>query len=101
MFPRQIVISPNYGTGLSSEWHIDEAYDIIESDILIQAVNNKTTITEVVEALIDAGYPESIEDLNWYGWRDATVITVNGPYRVVEYDGWESVEMRDSIKWRT
>lgn len=103
-FPRQVVISPQYGAGLATWWtgdlHSTMIYDIVESDTLIQACYKKYTEEQAIEALIAAGFPTTVRDLYWNGWDDAKVVTVYGPYAIWEYDGYENIRHRDDITWR-
>lgn len=102
-FPREVVISVGYGSGLSTEWHGSsiDPYELVESPILLDACRQSKSWDEVTELLIEAGYDQgAVMRLYGGGWVDAVVTTVHGPYVVAEYDGNESVEERDSIAWR-
>jgi len=102
-FPREVVISRGYGAGLATWWYDAEInpYELIESPILINACKTQKSWDDVTALFIEAGYDEdAVKDLYGEGWVDAVVVTVYGPYRVKEYDGAESIEERDDVKWR-
>jgi hypothetical protein len=107
-FPREIVISEDYGVAIIGYGQNEQLmtlvqatklfYDIIESPALIEACRNKVTEQEAVQALTDAGF--NPDQFNIYGWADARVVTVTGPYTVVDDSGYQYVMLRDSIDWR-
>jgi len=106
---RKIVISGEYGSGLGSAWgHMPDStmYDIIESPVLIQAVEERWAWFRVMTALLEAGfdkqYIEYLEHCS-YGWfprGKPMVIEVTAPYQLLEYDGMEFVVEHSSGYWR-
>lgn len=90
-FPREIVFSPGFGAGICT-WN-DNGYDLVEHPVLVEYV--KTTqrderdAGEIAELLTRAGF--NCDDVYWGGLGQAEVTTVNGPYKIDEYDGSESV----------
>jgi len=104
-FPRQVVISPDYGAGLVSWWGEGEKgedpYDLAESAELIECVEKGLTEDETLAFLIEKGWDaEYINELYWGGWENAVVVTVDGPYKINEYDGLESIESKSGTEWR-
>jgi hypothetical protein len=102
MFPRTIIITDDFGAGLSTWWDTESKYDIIEHPALIKAYKNGASADEAQQALIDAGFPENvITNLYWGGWESASERAVYGPYIVTEYDGKESIMHQKDVTWRT
>lgn len=114
-FPRKIVISPSYGAGIYT-WNNDAAEAakmLIEHPKLVEAVENggqlvfdgieygtphvpSPLLAEILKEISDKCGVEFKPYLG--GFRDATVVTVHGPYRINEYDGSETVEELNSLE---
>lgn len=104
-FPRKVVISPDYGAGLSTWWDeagVEMAYTIAESPALIDACERGLSWAETTAALKAAGFdPFTVDCLYEGGWKGAVVVTVRtGPYKIREYDGAEHVEIQSQEYWR-
>lgn len=114
-WPRKVVISPNFGAGWSTwnETNPGVAQFLAEHPLLIEAIENNATVTNgnchtddsdplmfspdlqciVTEAKEKFDLPDDWEPcLLGIDGKRATVVTVNGPYRINEYDGSESIE---------
>ena len=88
-FPRDIVISPQYGAGIAT-WN-DRGYDIVECPAFVEYVRNGGRDPDQAKSILtEAGFDTS--DIYLGGLRDARVVTVHGPYRIDEYDGFESLK---------
>jgi hypothetical protein len=100
-FPRKVVISPGYGAGMHSWWEGDSErlYDMVESEALINAVEEKLTWKQACVLMVKAGFDEFPE---FYpgGWDQAVVIEVNSPYIIEEHDGSEYVITHNDTSWR-
>ena len=97
-FPRDIVYSPGYGAGIAT-WN-DNGYDIIENPQFVEYVRSGgRDITRAEEILVEQGF--DADTLYLGGVRDAQVFTVDGPYMIEEYDGYESIKQHsDGELWR-
>lgn len=104
-FPRKIVISAGYGTGIAS-CHISlsndrNGYDLAEDPTLIECVQQGIKDEEVVlSKLFESGRWSPEDNLCLLGLRDAVVTEVNRPYRILDYDGFETIEYPEEISWR-
>jgi hypothetical protein len=104
-FPRKIVISPGYGAGISTWIHGRKTenlgYEVIEHPEVISWVEaGMPGGGEAIKEITARLWPDE-EYICLLGFPDATVVTVHGPYKVEEYDGFESVtEKNDPEEWR-
>jgi hypothetical protein len=86
-FPRKVIISSSYGGAL-----YDWTYEMREDPDFISLVEAGITSTSIWEKVL----PSNIS----YDERDTMAIKVaTGPYIVQEYDGKESLLVRDEINW--
>lgn len=100
---RKILYSPGYGAGWSS-WNDGYiAREMVEWKPIIEAIEagqkmseDHPLIIEMVKSLQDKYGKEHICVL---GAADLKVETVNGPYRIKEYDGNESIETKSTVDW--
>lgn len=121
VFPRKVVISPMFGAGIAS-WMSDEGqrnYDFVEDPAFIEWVENELPDLEyndiglfnmndyfhsiLTPIMVATGRwtEEELETIYFGGIRSAQVVTVDGPYRIDEYDGYESITQQEGFDWRT
>lgn len=110
----KILISPGFGAGWSSwtsDGHEAQAF-MLTYKPLIDAITDGVD-TGYVESGIESKarpgspldrfaheYAERFEDAPYLGGaRDLTVVEVEDVFRISEYDGSESVEIRDNVGW--
>jgi hypothetical protein len=97
---RKVLISSGYGAGWST-WANQGREEFYLFDApLIAAIERDGVVTP--EALADFERREIAEfgDAGYHGGaRNLQVVEVEGPFRVNEYDGFESVEYRDQGTW--
>jgi hypothetical protein len=107
-FPREVVISPGWGAGIATWIHDgsgyeDFGYDVAEHPEVIAWVKNgrgKKVGTETANELVKRLWPD-VEYICTLGFEQAEVVTVHSPYKIDEYDGFESVtESGDLDVWR-
>jgi hypothetical protein len=112
---RKVLISPNFGAGWST-WNSTLRDDFLFDAELIRAVESReplgygyrgsgteTTIpgsplAAFVERLVAKHGPEA-RHAYLGGSTGLTVVSVEGPFRVTEYDGAEAIETRDTTEW--
>lgn len=101
-FPRKIVISPGYGAGIAS-WADDElGYEVVENPAFVEYVENGGRDEDEARAILEAEGILKPDDYFYFGGlRTAEVVEVHGPYRITDYDGYESIETLDADVWRT
>lgn len=109
-FPRKILVSPGYGTGWSSwcnSWcnNSEAAQLMAEYKPIIEFLDNggdnhSKEFRDLVETLEEEIEEKFGVEIYIGGARQLKVVEVNGPYRIEEYDGSESVtEQDDSSLW--
>lgn len=92
MAAKQILISPGFGAGWST-WMDDEAckfaltYQPLIDDILRDGKPSKENLDAFVEEYVEKFGRQPYTG----GARDLTVATVDGPFRIDEYDGSELI----------
>lgn len=121
---KKVLVSKGFGAGWST-WNETHGKDLAEDAELIRMVEagehrGRTTY----KALEQSGITDSLNygkgeqeiqashafalrachitggDVPYMGGvADLEVVEVNGPYRITEYDGAESIEERDSLDW--
>ncbi len=103
-FPREVVYSPEYGSGIASSNKLGDGreYDLIEDPITVDCAKRSLSSDVLVDRLVASGRwtIEELKNVYWGGWRNAEVTTVNGPYLIDEYDGYESIVEADQMEWR-
>jgi hypothetical protein len=118
-FPRKVVYSPGFGAGIASWWHgpEDRAYDFVEDPAFVNWVENELpklkadTMNLKVESFIQNSVvpvmvatgrwtEDELKSVYYGGFYQAVVATVDGPYRIREYDGSESIEVAADLDWR-
>lgn len=104
---RKVVISNDYGSGWSTaQNHMSEIhrYDLAESLTVVKAAEEGWEWSRLISALLSDGWDRGdIFHLNSYGWFPdgrPIVVEVEGPYRIHEYDGKESIESQADVYWR-
>lgn len=112
-FPRKIVLTREYGSSFFQNLNMNlvmphvNPYDIVESEALIDACEQRLRWHDAKQRLIDSGFPKRyIEPLEHWGWERGEeilvdTITVTGPYMINDYDGREYVIEKDDVSWRT
>lgn len=110
METRKVLYSVGYGAGWST-WNMEIGKFMAEYQPIIDFIESGNKFDEdrygfdtEVHSLIQQLKAEAKEkfDVSYVctlGANDLRVATVNGPYRVTEYDGFESIETADSIDW--
>lgn len=104
---RKVLYSPGYGAGWQT-WNTDYTEDFLFDEELIAAVERGddlgreeepgTPLAEFVTRLI-AKYGEDAKHAYLGGARDLQVAEVDGPFRVDEYDGNESIVLAAKEQW--
>jgi hypothetical protein len=96
-----VLVSPGYGAGWSSwSYHGDEVdyTDFLLFDPTLVDMVEREVSAEAIEAYVTSKCPNTycggIEDLT-IEW-----LPVGTAFRIHEYDGSESVEIRDDINWK-
>jgi hypothetical protein len=92
---RKILYSPGYGAGWST-WNRKHEKFLLFDEGLIALAERKAGEGEVKE-YIESKLPKQY--IYTGGWRDIAVATVDGPFRIDEYDGYESIKYADSADW--
>jgi hypothetical protein len=105
---RKVVISNAYGTGWStSQGHMSEIhrYDLAESLTVIKAAEEGWKWNQLISALLADGWDRGdIFNLNSYAWFPdgrPTVVEVEGPYQIHDYDGKEYIVTQEEGYWRS
>lgn len=93
----KILISPGYGAGWST-WNDGDKEFLLKDPTLVKMAERMAPVTEVDDYL-KATKPE----VSFYtgGWMQIEAIDIpeGEQFKVTEYDGYESVEYRDSDGW--
>jgi hypothetical protein len=90
-----VLVSPGFGAGWST-WNSDS--ELLFDPTIVEMIEdgtNSETITQYCEAKYPDGYYGGAGDLK-VQW-----LPVGTAFRIHEYDGSESVEIRDDINWIT
>ena len=102
-FPRKILVSPGYGAGWSS-WCEDHkaAQFVAEYEPIIEFLDNggkknSRKFDKLIDDLQDIVKEKYDVDFYAGGTTGLEVRWVNGPYRIVDYDGAEKVEEMDCV----
>ena len=94
-----VLVSPGYGAGWSTWSYCVEEDDpgfMMFDPTLVDMVERGASVEEI-EAYVKSKYPGG-----YYGGADGLTIQwlpVGTAFRIHEYDGSESVEIRDDIQW--
>ena len=105
-FPRKVLVSHGFGAGWSS-WcdHKEAAQFMAEYEPIIQFLENDGDKKSIEFRQLLNKLEEEIEELfkitfSTGGSRNLEVREVNGPYRIIDYDGAEKlIEQDDSNLW--
>ena len=94
-----VLVSPGYGAGWSTwAYRVDEDNPgfMLHDPTLVTMVERGDSV-EAIEAYVTAKHP----DTYCGGADDLTIqwLPVGTAFRIHEYDGYESVEIRDDIIW--
>ena len=88
-----VLFSPHYGAGWYS-WHGIE--ELLYDPKLVEMVEEKTSV-EAIELYCEEVYGE-----HYYGGAEdleVAWVSVGTPFRIDEYGGAETIEIRDEINW--
>lgn len=89
-----VLISPSYGAGWSTWNHTDLCFDY---EVVQWVLDDKPKAKEFIE--------KTGERLDVYtgGMKDLEVIfiTPGTPFRITEYDGYESIVFENDLNWMT
>lgn len=100
---KKVLISPGYGAGWSSWNSPDVGKFMAEYQPIIEAVERGEVLTEnseVVQKMVKEIEEKFNEDyVCLLGIKSLVVEEVVGSYRVHEYDGFESIQVRDEEIW--
>lgn len=100
-FPRKVLVSPGFGAGFATWADSGVGYDIAECPELICYVEQGgRDENEARQILVTQGVVGADDYVCWGGFSQVVVVTVDGPYRLTEYDGSESVEVLSEVGWR-
>jgi hypothetical protein len=104
---RKVLYSPGYGAGWMT-WNTDYREDFLFDADLIAAVEAKTELgsedepgtplAEFIRRLV-AKHGDDAQYAYLGGARDLQVATVDGPFRIDEYDGSESIVLASQEQW--
>lgn len=101
----KILISPGFGAGWST-WHYtgntDEKVFMLTYPPFIEACEAGQPITDELTEQFMADFVARFgdEDTPYTGGlRDLTVVEVDSPFIVTEYDGSENIQTRDNTGW--
>ena len=89
-----VLYSPGYGAGWYS-WHGEEK--LLYDPVIVGMVESRKHYTEIVEYC-----EERFGDQHYFsGAEDLTIewIDIGREFRIDEYDGSESIELKDECKW--
>ncbi len=104
---RKVLYSPGFGAGWAS-WNDDRMADAMLFDRdLIAAVESRAPLGDEDDPTTPLGAFAARmaelfgadEHVCLLGARDLRVAEVYGPFRVDEYDGSESIMLRDAMRW--
>ena len=93
-----VIVSPGFGAGWSTWAYSDEGIrDFMLFDPTLVDMVEREVSGEAIEAYVTAKHP----DTYCGGADDLTIqwLPVGTAFRIHEYDGSESVEIRDDIEW--
>lgn len=93
----EVLISPDYGAGWST-WADNKNKEIAEYKPIIEFIKAGNRFTSDKHPLIDQMVKEL--DLKYFyagGYEFLEVVEVNGPYRIEEYDGSESIRTMEDF----
>ena len=91
-----VLISPDFGAGWST-WN-SEIPEIIFDPVVVGMVEDGTD-SKTIEAYCEAKYPNG-----YFGGADNLIvqwIPVGTQFRIHEYDGSETLELKDVLPWIT
>ena len=89
-----VLVSPRYGAGWST-WNYDRPEILFDPEV-VKMVEDGTD-SETIQLYCEAKYPDG-----YYGGADDLEIewlAVGTAFRVNEYDGFESLEIKDIMDW--
>ena len=100
MTQRKILVSPGYGAGWST-WNDDDlSDDFLFDEKLIEAIERGDDKTEAVLEFVERMKKKHGDKYFCVlGASQLEVETVSGPFKVNDYDGFESLSFRDSEDW--
>jgi ribosomal protein L30E len=95
----KILVSPGYGAGWST-WNSTHKEFLLKDPTLVEMAER---VPKADEQEVAAYIKSKLGDVHVFtgGWSDIEVDTLpkGTLFKVVEYDGYESVECRDSEDW--
>ena len=89
-----VLVSPRYGAGWYSGHGVEE---LLYDPKLVEMVEEKTSV-EAIELYCEEVYGENY----YYGGAEnleVVWLSVGTPFRIDEYGGAETIEIRDEINW--
>lgn len=89
-----VLFSPGHGAGWYS-WHSIE--ELLYDPKLVDMVEDKTSV-QTIEL-----YCKTVYGDHYYGGAEDLEVAwlpIGTPFRIFEYDGYESIEVRDEIIWK-
>lgn len=89
---RKVVISPSYGAGWYT-WNSELGAEILFDEGLVALVESREL--EKAEAYAKEKWPSAYVG----GLKDAEVIQVSGEFIIDEYDGFESIILKNDTEW--
>ena len=95
-----VLVSPGYGAGWSTwAWRGEEDYrDFMLFDPTLVTMVERGDSVDAIETYVTAVHPHTC----CFGADDLTIewLPVGTAFRIHEYDGSESVEIRDEMDWK-
>jgi hypothetical protein len=103
MSTRKVILCPGYGAGFAT-WN-ENGYALAESPGLIEYIENTEKDERDDKAMFDILLGEGLVTEGQYVCflgldRTVVITTVEPPYKITEYDGFERVEYPTGDDWR-
>jgi hypothetical protein len=95
-----VIIHAEYGGGWSSCIRWSHTQSLLYNPTIVAILTSGAANAESqIKAYMETNFPEVIA----YSYRNLSVvwIPVGTKFRVLEYDGWESIELFDDVEWLT
>jgi hypothetical protein len=94
----KILISPGYGAGWST-WSGSAVKEFLLKDPTLIEMAEREATEQEVKSYVDAQHPDA--HIYTGGWRDIEIVEVlSGTlFKVNEYDGYESIELKEDTDW--
>ncbi len=100
-----VLYSPGYGAGWYS-WNQDMPDLLFDPDIVQFVLDHPWAFTDGCDKTkkeFISAFHSRYPDAYFGGWKDLRIewITIGRQFRISEYDGFESIEYNDDVKWIT